>query len=136
MIKKSKALFFSLLPVLFALTIFFFVVLFFQNNLDRQAQVRCEEVCDYIATNVDEELENVVLLSSVFQSKEKYGAILDAHEHRKTPNQDDIFALKTEINEFLSLNTIAEDLIIYFPEANYAVGRYGSFTMQQYYKIN
>ena len=136
MIKKSKTLFFSLLPVLFALIIFFLVVLSFQQNLDRQAQVRCEEVCDYIANNVDSELKDVVQLSSVFQAREKYAAILDAHENNQMPKQDDVFALKTEINDFLSLNSIAEDLIIYFPKADYAVGRYGGFTMQQHYKIN
>ena len=136
MIKKSKTLFFSLLPVLFALIIFFVVVLFLQRNLDRQAQIRCEEVCDYIATNVDTELDNGVLLSSVFQTKEKYAKILAACDRKQTPKQDDVFTLKNEINDFLSLNSIAEDLIIYFPKVGYAVGRYGGFTMQQYYKIN
>ena len=136
MIKKAKTLFFSLLPVLFALIIFFVVVLFLQSNLDRQAQIRCEEVCDYITTNVNSELENVVLLSSVFQAKDKYTAILEAYDHRQTPKQDDVFALKKEINDFLSLNSIAEDLMIYFPKTGYVVGRYGGFTMQQYYKIN
>ena len=136
MIKKTKTLFFSLLPVLFALMVFFLVVLFFQRNLDRQAQVRCEEVCDYIATNVNSELKNVVQLSSVFQAREMYAAILDAYENNQTPKQDDVFSLKAEINDFLLLNSIAEDLIIYFPKADYAVGRYGGFTMRQYYKIN
>ena len=136
MIKKSKTLFFSLLPVLFALIIFFVVVLFLQRNLDKQAQIRCEEVCDYIATNVEEELDNGILLSSVFQTKEKYAKILEAYDRKQIPNRDDMFALKNEINDFLSLNTIAEDLIIYFPKADFAVGRYGGFSMQQYYKIN
>ena len=136
MIKKSKTLFYSLVPVLIALIIFFLVVLFFQHNLDRQAQVRCEEVCEYIATNINTELENVVLLSSVFQAREKYSAILDAYENKQPPKQEDLFALKTEINDFLSFNSIAEDLIVYFPKADYVVGRYGGFTMRQYYKIN